>query len=105
MCWSWLVQSTEPMGTHSVFVGAASNCQQAQHLGAGLAVDVSEPINSVKLGADLSVDLRKMLAYDSYQEKAMSISRLMRATHWSPAEKAASTLLDQVSKSHTSCRQ
>ena len=75
----------------SGLVFADGNCRQAQHLGAGLAVTVGDPIHSNILGVQLGEALRKVLADGSFRAGARKVSRLMRSPRHSPAEKAAST--------------
>ena len=66
------------------------NAQQGQHLGAGVHVDVKLPIKAAALKGTLGPALQRVLSERSYKESAQHISRLMRATRWTPAEKAAS---------------
>ena len=66
------------------------HAKQAQHLGAGIDLDVATPINTQELAGKLSAAFSKMLSTDAYLLRARHISMLMRAQRWSPVEKAAS---------------
>ena len=67
------------------------NARQAEHLGAGIGLDIASPIDAQELAQQLSAALANMLATDAYALKAQHVSKLMRKQRWSPMEKAAST--------------
>ena len=70
-----------------LFAEQPDNMARAVEQGFGLSVDVNDaPV----LSQNLQQALQGVLTNPSFAINASRVSRLIRATHWSPASKAAS---------------
>ncbi|KAK9806604.1 hypothetical protein WJX73_008120 [Symbiochloris irregularis] len=81
-----------PMIMIPLYVEQPLNANRIQNLGAGIALQIASPINPRELAQNLGTAFERVLATDSYAEKARHISKLMRAERWTPAQKAASLI-------------
>ena len=70
-----------------LFAEQPDNMARATEQGFGLSVSVDDALG---LSQNLRMALQQVLHNRSFAGNASRVSRLIRATHWSPASKAAS---------------
>lgn len=69
------------------------NADRVDQLGAGIGLRIETPIDDSELDLRLSAAFKQIFGSDSFAREAQRISKLMRAEHWTPVEKAASGCL------------
>ena len=74
-----------------LFAEQPDNMARAVEQGFGLSVDVNDALT---LSQNLQQALQRVLHNPSFATNASRVSRLIKATHWSPASKAASESRD-----------